>query len=392
MVKKYRGKVGVSENKGKLRITIPKSVSGKAGTYLSLGLSADKPENWKIAQAKASLLESDILYEKVDKTYDRYRVLKKVVPLEERVTFLDLFEEYVIDRKEKVRPSTFKSKHLIALNFLRQNSAIGNIEIDVEEFEVDKIIQSLKNRFSEETALVIFIQFQAFLTWAIKLKKIKKLRSNPFIGLRAEIKLSKRKKTDDHKTLSFSADERDRILNAISISDEPFIRHYYNYYSFLFYTGCPPSEAVALVWEDIIEDYGFIRFNRSITESVDGLRELKGLKTQDSRLFPINNQVKDILINQKRHQPNNPKNRIFTSQRGKLIDKQNARNRAWKPILLSLDIDYKKPYCTRHTFITLALEAGMDTKDVARLVGNSAVTIYKYYASTDIKQIQVPSL
>ncbi len=73
MEKKYRGKVGVSENKGRLRITIPKSVSGKAGTYLNLGLSADKAENWKVAQAKASLLESDILYEKVDKTYDRYQ-------------------------------------------------------------------------------------------------------------------------------------------------------------------------------------------------------------------------------------------------------------------------------------------------------------------------------
>ncbi len=101
MVEKYRGKVGVSENKGKLRITIPKSVSGKPGTYLSLGLSADKPENWKIGRAKASLLESDILYEKVDKTYNRYRVLKKVVAVEKGITFLELFEEYVTVKKRR---------------------------------------------------------------------------------------------------------------------------------------------------------------------------------------------------------------------------------------------------------------------------------------------------
>ncbi|NES71254.1 MAG: hypothetical protein F6K24_41625, partial [Okeania sp. SIO2D1] len=90
--KKYRGKVGVSTNKGKLRITIPKSVSGKAGSFLSLGLT-DNPENWKIARAKASLLESDILYERVDKTYDKYRVLKKVLA-EKEITFLELFEQY----------------------------------------------------------------------------------------------------------------------------------------------------------------------------------------------------------------------------------------------------------------------------------------------------------
>lgn len=389
--KKYRGKVGVSSNKGKLRITIPMSVGGKSGNFLSLGLD-DNPENRKIAQAKASLLESDILYERVDKTYDKYRVLKKVVA-EKEITFLELFEQYAMDRKEKVRPSTFKSKFLIALNFLRQNSVVGNIEIDVEEPEyVDKIIQSLKHKFSEETALVVFVQFQAFISWSIKLKKVKKLRINPLTGLRSEIKPNKRKKSDDYKTLSLSASERDEILNAMAASDQPFVRHYHNYYSFLFYTGCRPSEAIAMTWDDVIGDYEFIKFNKAITDSVDGLQELEGLKTQDSRLFPINNQVKNILTKQKEYQPNNLKNRVFTTQRGKIIDTRILRSRTWKPILLSLNIDYKKPYSTRHTFITLSLEAGMDVKDVTKLVGNSPVTTYKHYASADIRQIQVPSL
>ncbi|WP_426561031.1 hypothetical protein [Dapis sp. BLCC M172] len=75
--------------------------------------------------------------------------------------------------------------------------------------------------------------------------------------------------------MSLSADERDKILNAIATSDEAFVRHYYYYYSFLFYTGCRPSEAMALVWDDILSDYEFIKFNKAITGSVDGLRELK---------------------------------------------------------------------------------------------------------------------
>ncbi|NES69011.1 MAG: site-specific integrase, partial [Okeania sp. SIO2D1] len=324
---------------------------------------------------------------------NKYRVLKKVVAVEKGITFLELFEEYVIDKKKSIRPTTFKNKYLMALNFLRQNTVVGNIEIDVEEPEyVDKIIQSLKCKFSEETALAIFVQFQAFITWAIKLKKIKKLRINPLTSLKSEIKPNKRKKNDDYKTLSFSADERDEILNAIATSDKPFVRHYYNYYSFLFYTGCRPSEAIAVVWDDIIGDYEFIRFNKAITDSVDGLKELEGLKTQDYRLFPINNQVKDIFIKQKEYQPNNLKNRVFTTQRGKIIETRTLRSRVWQPILSNLKIDYKKPYSTRHTFITLSLEAGMDVKDVTKLVGNSPITTYKHYASTDIRQIQVPNL
>ena len=392
MDKRYRGKVGVSENKGRLRITIPKSVSGKAGTYLNLGLSADKAENWKVARAKAGQLESDILYEKVDKTYDRYRVLKKVVAVEKKITFLELFEEYVADRRDIVRPASFRSKQLMALSFLRQHSVIKNIEIDVEEFEIDEIVQSLKDWPSEETALVIFYQFQAFIGWAIKLKKIKNLRVNPFGGLKSEIKSDKRKRTDDYKTLALSAYERDKILNAIAISEEPFVHHYYNYYAFLFYTGCRPSEAVALIWDDIVNDYEYIKFSRAVTDSEDGLCELKGLKTQESRLFPINNQVKNILINQRKYQSNNPENRIFASQRGKFVNIGTLRKRVWKPILSSLGIDYKKPYAARHTFITLSLESGMDVKDIAKLVGNTPATIYKHYASTDIRQIQVPDL
>ena len=37
-------------------------------------------------------------------------------------------------------------------------------------------------------------------------------------------------------------------------------------------------------------------------------------------------------------------------------------------------------YC-RHTFITLALEAGIEVKDVAALVGNSPDVISRHYAA-----------
>ena len=49
-------------------------------------------------------------------------------------------------------------------------------------------------------------------------------------------------------------------------------------------------------------------------------------------------------------------------------------------MLNQLGIEYRKPYQTRHTFITLALDNGLDAKDVARLVGNSPEVIYKHYA------------
>ena len=53
--------------------------------------------------------------------------------------------------------------------------------------------------------------------------------------------------------------------------------------------------------------------------------------------------------------------------------------------------EYRKPYQTRHTFITLCLEADIDAKDVAKWVGNSPEIIYRHYAGNK-RDLQVPEL
>jgi integrase len=76
-----------------------------------------------------------------------------------------------------------------------------------------------------------------------------------------------------------------------------------------------------------------------------------------------------------------PNDMVFPSPSGKPVDLNNFRNRTWKTVLAGLDIQYRKLYQTRHTFITHILETGkLDAKDVARLVGNSPEVIYQHYA------------
>jgi integrase len=76
----------------------------------------------------------------------------------------------------------------------------------------------------------------------------------------------------------------------------------------------------------------------------------------------------------------NPESSVFPGYGGKLLDTRSFRKNVWIPVLAGLGIEYRKPYQTRHTFITLALEHGLDAKDVARLVGNSPEVIYRHYA------------
>ncbi len=54
-------------------------------------------------------------------------------------------------------------------------------------------------------------------------------------------------------------------------------------------------------------------------------------------------------------------------------------------------MEYRKPYQTRHTFVTMALEANISCPQIARWVGSSPQVIMERYAGT-ISKVTVPEL
>jgi integrase len=71
---------------------------------------------------------------------------------------------------------------------------------------------------------------------------------------------------------------------------------------------------------------------------------------------------------------------VFTPPKAKYVDMHNFSSKKWKPILLAADVDYRKLYFIRHTYITFCIDGGIDAKDVAKLIGNSPEIIYLHYA------------
>nr|WP_226585153.1 site-specific integrase [Microseira wollei] len=67
-----------------------------------------------------------------------------------------------------------------------------------------------------------------------------------------------------------------------------------------------------------------------------------------------------MLQNRKSASNADPDDLIFTSMEGNLIDSKNFCRRYWKPALEELEIDYRRPYTTRHTLISHGWEAGMN--------------------------------
>lgn len=77
----------------------------------------------------------------------------------------------------------------------------------------------------------------------------------------------------------------------------------------------------------------------------------------------------------------NPDDLIFPAPQGEEINDRGFRRRAWKTVLKKLEIEYRKPYATRHTAISHALANGANPLAVAEQTGHDPQILFKHYAS-----------
>lgn len=376
--KALKGSVQIKSSNNRLQLVF--SFGGKRH-YLSTG-HPDTSQYRQLAQMKASEIEKDILYERFDPTLEKYKpksVLSTVTPVTPISTpkpnLSELWGKYIEWKRPQCAPSTMKNQYQAYSRYL-ERLPVHNLDQanEIRDYVLQTIPINSAKRF--------IVALNACCKWAIKSGLI---TENPFDGMAGEIKLPLSEKADDDIN-PFSLAERDQIIKAFKSN------RYYNFYAplveFQFATGARPSEALALQWKHVTSDLKFISFEQALTVSEKGLAVKQGLKTQEKRKFPCNAKVQTILRNIK---PENakPDDLLFPSPEGKYIDFHNFRNRAWKTVLEGLDIAYRKPYQTRHTFITFALENGLDAKDVARLVGNTPEIIYRHYVGNK-RELFVP--
>ena len=379
--KSSKGSVQVKNSNGRLQLVF--SYAGKRH-YLSLGLPENK-ETLKAAEAKAKLIEFDIIYDRFDETLAKYKpqsALSTVTPIFTPISELSLnilWQRYTEFKRPSISPNTLVKEFATVERCIEKH--LPTTSLDDAVIIRDWIIANK----SPDAAKRLLTQLAACCEWAVKSSFVSK---NPFAGMALEVRLPKNQSNNGVKEIdSFTVEERDSIIQAFE--SNRYYRGYAPFVGFLFATGCRPSEAIALEWKHITKDLRLINFEQSAIISEDGIISRKGLKTQESRKFPCNSKLQNLLESIK---PDDcqPNALVFPSPEGKLIDFHNFRNRAWKNVLESLPlIRYRKPYQTRHTFITLALENGMTVQDVARVSGNSPGIIYKHYASNR-RQLFVP--
>jgi len=321
-------------------------------------------------------------------------VLAKLTRTEEPVNpslnLLETWDKYIDFKRPSISPSYLAHQLQATRNHLQKLSDLPGVDaVAIRNWAMENL--------SVDSAKRLISQLSACYGWA---KNSKLIEANPFAGMASEMKLPRSRKISDgnREVEPFTAVERDSIIEAFKTNRfcHPFTSknhlhsNYVAYVQFLFYTGCRPSEAIGLQWKNIDLDKRIVLFKESVVQSLGGRIRKEGLKTQSFRKFKINDQLREILDDTKPLNCN-ADSLVFPAPEGGFIVQDNFRKRVWQKILYGLGLEYRKPYVTRHTFITLCLDKGIDAKDIAHWVGNSPEIIYKHYAGSR-HNLQVPEI
>ena len=368
MDKSRKGEVRVSAHKsGALRLTW--SYQGQR-YELRPGLH-DTPENREFARGTAYRIELDMKSGYFDPTLNKYRSQVNL-PEKKSITAIALFDKYLEFRHSDLALGTRKKYQALRSQLFSQ---LGNKPADLKLDDVLKVKNWLSENFASVTAKDKICILQATWDWGIKHKLI---GENPWEEIKFKKELKKRPQP-------FTLSEMQQILEAFR-NQHPY---YADFVEFRFSTGTRTGELIALEWGDISEDCRRITIVRSFNSST---QELKPAKKEKIRSFTPPNNIFILLQRRKESLAERlPTDLVFPAPQGGYLSARNFCKRQWKPVLESLGIDYRRPYNTRHTLASHALNQGMSIVDLASLLGNTPRTIYEKYAG-EVNEIKPPEL
>jgi len=383
MAKASKGTVVVEKFKNRLRLRW--RVTGER-YCLSLGLP-DTKESRKLAEVKARQIELDIISGNFDSTLTKYKpqslVQSKPAAIVNLITCGELFQQFINYKAKFLHPRSL-DRYKTTLKYLQQFHCKGTSRISLADKPAIHLEPScseqfnlwLKSKNAERARKERLILLSACWVWG-KTRGI--VETNPWQDLQKQVR-----EAPKQPPKPFTKDEVRAILAAFKTHLQ--YKHYADFVEFMFLTGVRTAEAIGLRWQHISEDFASVWIGESLSRGVR-----KSTKTNKARYIPLNDKLK-MLLRARIPEDYQPDDLVFPSPDGLPIDDHNFRNRAWVKILEHAGIEYRKPYNTRHTFVSMCLEAGMNPVVVASITGHDVQTLYRNYAGCVVSRPSVPEL
>lgn len=189
---------------------------------------------------------------------------------------------------------------------------------------------------------------------------------------------------EDAKTNFWTYEE---FKNFINVVDNKL---YYVIFNFLYYTGVRTGEMLALTWEDIDFKNKRVRINKTFTSKVlDGVYKITTPKTNNSiRLVDIDENLLKKLIDYKNEEKKiyNFNEKMFVFGNVKYIPPTTLRRYLNKYIKLA-NVKKITLHGFRHSHVSLLINLGCDSRDVAERIGDTIRIVEKtYYHMFPIKK------
>jgi len=296
------------------------------------------------------------------------------------LNLLLLWQQYKVAKAQLVAPTTQKG------DWPEVDRALNFVSSECLEFTASGaslLLAALLERYAVSTVRKVLLYARAANCWAIEEELLTK---NFYSRLFKNIPKSQK---DGRSRKCFEKQEIEHILAAFSSNE--FVSkfsvhphsHYRGYVGFLALTGFRPEEVIALQWSDL-------KNNRIIVSRAYSQGVLKSTKTYESRSFPINSQLSQLLKSLPKTQ-----NLVFPAPEGSYINQHNFGERYWKPIVKKLVVvgkvaEYLPTYNLRHSWITRMLRSGLDIATVAKLAGNKPDTIMRHYLAARTQDLVLP--
>ncbi len=356
--KALKGQATLHRRGNMLRVRLPDCVGLGRDKYWSLGIAATAEGIAKGTRIVATI-NHDIIFEEFDPTLQKYnpqyrkeqyrKQLERTVGL--KTPLKELWQQYCEDRKGRLKDSSYYFlTETIGYNL--RNLKEQNI------YNAEAVAKELSRETTAKQAYRVVSRMAPMYDWAIK-QGILADSKNPYRELAKELKeIADSEPEKEPRPLTDG--EVNFLLTNLNAS-------YRNLCRFNLLTGCRPSEAVGITWEDVKEDH--LILGRSYVRKGKNVFQSDTSKTNQRRVFPFYEELSTFLDSLSKENE-----LLFPNTEGGHIGYDNYC-RAWR----KLKLVGTTPYCCRDTFITNQIAKGIPTAVVAQWVGNSVHIIEKHY-------------
>ncbi|AFI03822.1 tyrosine-type recombinase/integrase [Helicobacter cetorum] len=279
---------------------------------------------------------------------------------DKKITIEELIKErlsYSIGLKE----STLKTQQTNFKNAFKLTGIKDLSKFYVSNITKEHIKSFYQNALNKHSRLVINIlksRLKELLEFA---KKEGYITQSPFFALKI------RNAIEPKEIKPFSLEEIKQILNACNNF------RLKTYLTTAFFTGARVGELLALTWKDIDFERNKININKNLSykgtlsspKTKSSIREIDMLEVVKKALLEYKESLKEERIF------------VFISK----PQRTNEFNKAFKELLIALNLEKRVLYNTRHTFASLMLSQGEESLWVSQTLGHKNLDItFKTYA------------